>query len=471
MGRERACILSPMSFGGPVPTWSAGMLVGGAYQVEAPIGKGGMGTVFRAVRVADGTEVALKLLTRTAMLRDDGVARFKREAELAKQLTHESTIRVLDGGDAGDGTPFIAFELLDGVSLDKLLTRGPLPDGQAANIAVALLGSLGEAHARSIVHRDVKPGNVFLCARPAGLVKLLDFGVAKSILSGGLALTGEGIMVGTPAYMAPEQIAAKDVTPASDLYAVALVLAEMLTGKPVYDAAPLAICMDKVRGIPVPFTDALRASPFFGVLDRATRSLPSLRFESALAMQRAIEAVASGRTRPLSEPEIEVAKRGGVVVSAGGTEVMEVPREARPVAERGELPVDALAVTAMSFTPPGGVPAVAAAPVVRTKPKPVLGPAPPAPVFGPPPAPPPAPPPPLVEADPDAEGRITPIPATLAYEQPAPAATEDRAGRRRRLVVAIAAAVLAIIAALVALWKVVERPGRERRRPRRDGQP
>ena len=107
----------------------------------------------------------------------------------------------------------------------------------------------------------------------------MDFGVAKSTLSGEGGLTGEGIMVGTPAYMSPEQINGTEVSPATDLYAVALVFAEMLTGKPVYDAAPLMVCMDKVRNLPVPFAEQLKRSAYFEVLDRATRLDPGARLD------------------------------------------------------------------------------------------------------------------------------------------------------------------------------------------------
>ena len=106
-------------------TWAMGAIVGGKYRLEAQIGAGGFGGVFRGTRVADRLPVAIKLLTRAAMLRGDATARFRREAELAMKLEHESTIRVLDSGDAGNGIPFIAFELLEGRSLDAALAEGP----------------------------------------------------------------------------------------------------------------------------------------------------------------------------------------------------------------------------------------------------------------------------------------------------------------------------------------------------------
>lgn len=321
---------------GSEPTWGPGAIVAGAYRLEAPIGKGGMGAVFRGARVNNAEPVAIKLLLRAAMLRDDSVARFEREAALAMKLQHPSTIRVLDSGDAGDGTPFIAFELLTGRSLDQRLADGPLDEDTALAVTRSLLGSLAEAHGLGIVHRDVKPQNVFLCDAPSGLAKLLDFGVAKSTLSGEGGLTGEGIMVGTPAYMSPEQINGTEVSPATDLYAVALVFAEMLTGKPVYDAAPLMVCMDKVRNLPVPFAEQLKRSAYFEVLDRATRLDPGARYNAASEMLRALEGRRSAPDAGLlaaaghgHAPSSAVASSQPRVVSSHrarhGTEIMMLP--------------------------------------------------------------------------------------------------------------------------------------------------
>lgn len=303
-----------------------GAVVGRAYRLESQIGAGGFGTVFRGTNLQTRTPVAIKLLTRAAMLRDDSIVRrFRREAELAKRLTHESTIRVLDWGDAGNGVPFIAFELLKGVSLDTVLAKGPLPADRAVAVTLALLGSLEEAHSLGVVHRDVKPANVFLCDEPAGLVKLLDFGVAKSTLSKDLALTADGLIVGTPAYMAPEQIVSKDVTPATDLYAVGLVLAEMLTGRPVYEGSSLVVCMDKTRGLPVPLPASLKSSYFYDVIERATRGGPSARFASAAQMRDAVVAAAMKDTLPNAAAPSPAPARDRLPSSPTGTEILAAP--------------------------------------------------------------------------------------------------------------------------------------------------
>lgn len=302
--------------------WTSGAIVGRAYRLQDRIGEGGFGSVFRAERLSDHLPVAIKILSREAMGRDDGVARFQREANLAMRLTHESTIRVLGSGDAGDGTPYIAFELLEGTSLDVLLSGGALSQGRALTLANALLGSLAEAHALGIIHRDVKPANVFVCTKPDGLVKLLDFGVAKSTApTNELGLTRDGLMVGTPAYMAPEQISGKGLGPETDLYAVALVLGETLTGKPMYDAAALQICMDKLRGVLPPIDPRIARAPFFRVMERALHTDASGRYSSAQAMR---DDLATTGVRPEHLGGVRVSRSSGAV-AARGTEIMDSP--------------------------------------------------------------------------------------------------------------------------------------------------
>ncbi len=307
--------------------WLPGVTVGGAYRIVEQIGEGGFGGVFRCERLSDQRLVALKLLSREAMGRDGAVPRFKREADLAMRLKHESTIRVLDSGDAGDGTPFIAFELLEGTSLDRLLQAGPLTPGQAVTVARAVLGSLAEAHRAGIVHRDVKPANVYVCSRPDGLVKLLDFGVAKSTTPTTEAgLTADGLMVGTPAYMAPEQISGTELYPQTDLYAVALVLGEMLSGKPMYDSAAIAICMDKLRGVLPPVDPRIATSPLFRAIEKALATEHQRRPASAEQMLQLIESCGVA-----AEPlwGLTSGRPSGSKVSAKGTEIIEAPAGSR----------------------------------------------------------------------------------------------------------------------------------------------
>ncbi len=280
------------------PTWSLGAVIGRRYRLDAELGRGGFGAVFRATTLDTQEPVALKLLSST--MRDDptSVARLRREAEIARTLVHPSTVRVLDFGDAGDGSPFIVFELLEGLTLEEALRRGPLPPDQALHVALEVLGSLEEAHAAGVVHRDLKPANVMLCTGPhTGVVKLLDFGVAKRAAADA-PLTQEGMIVGTAAYMAPEQIAGQEVGPTTDLYALGVTMAEMLAGVPVFAGAPMAICVEKLRAGRVALPEAVVRSPFGGVIERATRHADGARYASAAAMREALLATGVIPRRP-----------------------------------------------------------------------------------------------------------------------------------------------------------------------------
>ncbi len=285
-------------------TWTIGTVVGGKYRLEALLGAGGFGAVFRAFDQSGG-RVALKILSRSAMLQADAMARFQREARLAMLLKHPNTVRLLDFGDAGSGTPFIAFELLDGVSLEQRITAGPVPVAEAVAIAIEILGSLEEAHASHVIHRDVKPANVFVCKQPPGAIKLLDFGVAQETPPGSAMekLTREGTMIGTPAYMAPEQLAGTAAGPATDFFALALVLAEMISGAPVYRGDALAICLAKLNGHPTPFSITLPPA-LLAVLQCAAAPDPANRYRTAAQMRSALlsTGLASGRASLAPQP-------------------------------------------------------------------------------------------------------------------------------------------------------------------------
>ncbi|HEY4119979.1 MAG TPA: serine/threonine-protein kinase, partial [Byssovorax sp.] len=183
-----------------------GDVIAGKYRLEELIGQGGFGVVFRAVQLNLERQVAIKMMLPQALARGDGLARFLREADLARKLEHPNTVRLYDCGEAEGGVPYIALELLRGRPVDVAIRDdGPFEVGRAARIGVQALKSLMEAHALGIVHRDIKPSNLFLCefSGERDYVKLLDFGIAK--VEGSAATLG-GTMLGTPAYMSPEQV-------------------------------------------------------------------------------------------------------------------------------------------------------------------------------------------------------------------------------------------------------------------------
>jgi hypothetical protein len=273
--------------------------VAGRFRVEALIGEGGYGAVFRATEVDRGRAVALKVLFAHAAARD-GLPRFLREADLARRLSHPNTVRVLDFGRAEDGAPWLAFELLEGRTLDAALrAEGALAPARVARIGAQVLKSLMEAHAAGIVHRDVKPANVFL-TRFEGepeLVKVLDFGIAKGAGLG--ALTAPGEVVGTAAYMAPEQLLGA-ATFASDLYALGLTMAEALSGRRVF-AQPSAaeVASAQLAPEPVPLSPEVLGSPLARVIARATQKQAAARYASAAEMLAELEPVAAPvRARP-----------------------------------------------------------------------------------------------------------------------------------------------------------------------------
>ena len=203
-----------------------------AYVLGPRLGAGGMGEVFAATRTADERRVAIKLLTRQDPDNAETFARFRREAEIARRLMHPNIVEVLDFNQGHDGTPFLVMELLEGEDLAARIERGPLPLADALRIAAELTSALGAAHAAGVVHRDLKPQNVFLVRGAGGeeRVKVLDFGISK--IAGDNDFTRSQVLIGTPSYMAPEQARgrAKLVDGRADQFALGTLLYEMLTG-------------------------------------------------------------------------------------------------------------------------------------------------------------------------------------------------------------------------------------------------
>jgi serine/threonine protein kinase len=216
-----------------------GEVLAGRYELATPLGRGGMGQVWEGTDRQLGRRVAVKLLTNEQIAaRSDPselVRRFAREASLTAGLQHPGVPAVHDAG-AYDGGLFLVMELIEGYTLaDLVAEQGPLPIGWAAAIAAQVCGVLAIAHERGLVHRDIKPQNLMLTRD--GTVKVLDFGVATVLDAAGVPrITRTGEPVGTPAYMAPEQLRGERATPRTDLYALGCVLYELLAGQPVFTA-------------------------------------------------------------------------------------------------------------------------------------------------------------------------------------------------------------------------------------------
>ena len=203
-------------------------LLAGRYEILRPLGHGAMAVVDLAHDRELDRDVALKRLAENLARDEDLRARFLREGRLAAQLSHPNIVRVYDVGE-GDGRPYIAMEHVDGETLaDLVARRGRLPVAEAAGLGAQAARALAAAHAAGLVHRDVKPHNLLL--RSDGILKLSDFGIAFGLE--GTRLTMAGTVLGTAAYLAPEQARAEEVTAAADVYALGLVLVELLTGEP-----------------------------------------------------------------------------------------------------------------------------------------------------------------------------------------------------------------------------------------------
>lgn len=212
-------------------------LIEGRYEIGPVIGRGAMGEVRRARDTRLGRDVAVKSLRRD-LAADDGVrSRFEDEARSAARLNHPAVVAVYDSGE-WDGVPYLVMECLPGRTLADELAEGPIAPGRVRDVAVDLLGALAAAHRLGVIHRDVKPGNILLTA--GGRAKLADFGIAKSTET--LEHTHTGLVIGTPAYLAPERLDGRAATAQSDLYALGVVLYEALTGeRPFRGDTPIAL--------------------------------------------------------------------------------------------------------------------------------------------------------------------------------------------------------------------------------------
>jgi eukaryotic-like serine/threonine-protein kinase len=229
----------------------------GQYTLEEKLGAGGMGTVYRARHAMLRRPTAVKLLDIDKMS-DAAVARFEREVQATSTLTHPNTVQIFDYGHTPEGIFYYAMELLEGTNLDELVARtGPLSEARAVYLLKQACGSLAEAHAAGLVHRDVKPANLFLTRR-GGLfdfVKVLDFGLVKAVGGAEEAhLTAANAVTGTPLYLSPEAVNEPDRLDArADVYALGAVTYYLLTGTPVFSGATvMEICMKHVREAPEP---------------------------------------------------------------------------------------------------------------------------------------------------------------------------------------------------------------------------
>src|SRR5678816_1386208 len=219
-----------------------GELLGERFELEQPIGTGGMSTVFRARDPISGETVAVKVLSDQ---QSHLAERFAREVKVLAELSHPGVVRYITHGVTSSGKLFLAMEWVDGEILKTRLQRGPLAVGESVTLATRVAEALGVAHARGIVHRDLKPSNLILPGGRVDLVKVLDFGIAQR--EGKTRLTQTGMMLGTAGYMAPEQArTSEQIDARADVFALGCVLFQCLTGVPPFDGDTTAAILAKI---------------------------------------------------------------------------------------------------------------------------------------------------------------------------------------------------------------------------------
>ena len=323
-----------------------GKVFDGKYRLEALIGLGGMGAVYRATHLLIDRPVAIKVL-RPRFVEDEAArVRFHREARAAGRLQHTNAVTVTDFGSTDDGYVYIVMELLEGRSLRAVLAcDAPLEQGRAVSIMLQVSAAVAAAHEAGIIHRDLKPANIFIQQRKHAppVVKVLDFGIAKVAAesleeSDQQSLTLTGVMIGTPRYMSPEQCEGKPLTPAADIYSLGIILYEMLSGTtPFSGSSPLAVAMkhsSETPRSPREFVSNIDPEIEAVVLHALVKD-PSLRSANGGEFRRELYAVSQ--------------RLGIEQFSAGSMPTMETLRNAGIESPSGRLVVDMGRLRSNSF--------------------------------------------------------------------------------------------------------------------------
>jgi eukaryotic-like serine/threonine-protein kinase len=291
------------------PPGLVGSVLDGRYKVEMKVGEGGMSFVYLARDVGTGERYAIKLLSASLAQDAKAMARLRREAAFGMRLIHPNICHIIRLGEAADGLVYVVMPYVEGELLsDRTGREGQIPLPLTVSLIRDIAAGLQLAHEQGIVHRDLKPENVMVCRRPDGAeyAVVMDFGLAKERRAGAelQKLTGTGIILGTPEFMSPEQLRGRQLDGRSDVYSLALIACEMLTGKlPFLGTTQQEIMMARLRGGPVPmrelrpdleFPDAVQA-----VIDKALHRSPDDRYVSAPEFAAALTAAqASGPRRP-----------------------------------------------------------------------------------------------------------------------------------------------------------------------------
>lgn len=312
-----------------------GDIVNERFRVDRALGMGGFSAVFEATQINLGRQVALKMMLPEILGDSYNISLFRREAQFAKNLRHPYIIELYDYGETERRLPFIVMELLKGEALADALGRSAMDEQRLWQVSAQVLKALMAAHRQGVVHRDIKPSNIFLCQYSGmdDFVKVIDFGIAKALTGPGESTqTVSGKLTGTPAYMAPEQIHGHNQGPHTDLYALGLVMAEALTGQPIFGPHLPMIEVLKAQSstAPVPLPGRVRDSRLGAIIEKATAKDLSQRYRSADAMLADIEQVQFGR---INLPSVSFSSYVASQVSHGGG----APREGDLINHRYQI--------------------------------------------------------------------------------------------------------------------------------------
>jgi serine/threonine protein kinase len=324
----------------------------GEYVIVDRIGSGGMGSVYKAEQPSMNRMVAIKVLHSRFATRDDLVARFRREARAMSQLSHPNTARVYKYGALDDGAVYFVMDYLEGRNLAaEVRENGPMQAERALHVMVQVCGALEEAHRAGIVHRDLKPENVFLTKQggSADFPKVLDFGLAKmsekQMGRGSMMFTQQGMVFGTPEFMSPEQAQGEALDQRSDIYSLALILYELITGKLPFDAkTPLDIMKAHVRDPPIALSQRVPDKPFWPELDavmaKALAKTPDERYATAEEFGEALRTCLPTPPAPPLEPEPEASPTANG--SVGGANPNAASTQSRADASSMVVPISRL---------------------------------------------------------------------------------------------------------------------------------
>jgi serine/threonine-protein kinase len=281
-----------------------GVVIGERYRIDRMLGQGGMGIVVQATHLVLEQRVAIKFLRREAMSDPDAVRRFVREAQAAAKVQSEYVVRVQDVASLPDGTPFIVMEYVEGVGLAPLMaSRGALPIREAVRYALQTCEALAATHAAGIVHGDLKPENIFIAGSDGPRrVKVLDFGISKIVFE-----EQPSVILGTPSYMAPEQLSGGTVTTTADIWALGVLLYEMLAGTlPFRGDGVEGLVKSVTRENVPPIQRADLPAGLFDVVQRCLEKDASRRWANAAALVAALEPFAESATERVEQVSMPV---------------------------------------------------------------------------------------------------------------------------------------------------------------------